>query len=125
MVRQTSWMTKYLRVLVRDHSSLAFGWYDVLCLLLLENTISMTLKDTADVTDGFCDTSGDKTTREGAPYSILDRQVQLGDGEEGEDGEECDVGSHVRDVRVPAIFFDAACGQGAKTAIESHFVRYE
>lgn len=81
----------------------------------------MALKDAADVADRLCDTSRDKTTRKSAPYSVLDRQVQLSDGKEGEDGEEGDIGSHIGDVRVPAIFFDAACGQGAKIAIESHF----
>jgi hypothetical protein len=70
----------------------------VLCLLLLEDTISMALKDAADVADGLCKTSSDKTTCEGALYSVLDCQVQLGDDEEGGYCEEGDVGSHVGDI---------------------------
>ena len=94
-------------------------------LLLVKDAISMALKDTTDIADGLCDTTGDETTCESAPYSVLDCQVQLRDGENCEDGEEGEVGSHVGDVGVPAIFFNAACSQRAKTTIESHFVRYE
>ena len=85
----------------------------------------MALEDSTNVADGLCNTSSNKTTREGAPNPVLDRQVQLCDGEEGKDGEESDVGSHVGDVRVPAIFFHAARGQSAKVAIESHVVLFE
>jgi hypothetical protein len=92
-----------------------------MCLLLLEDAISMALEDSTDIADGLCNTSSHETTRKGTPNPVLDRQVQLYNGKEGKDGEEGDVGSHVGDVRVPAIFFHAAGGQSAKVAIESHF----
>lgn len=85
----------------------------------------MALEDAADVADGFRNTTSDKTTCEGAPDSVLDCQVQLRDGENCEDGEEGDVGSHIGDVRVPAISLDATRSQSTHIAFESHFVLYK
>lgn len=97
----------------------------MLCLLLLEDAISVALKTSTDIAGGLYNTSSNETTCEGAPHPVLDRQIQLRDGKECEDGEERDVRSHVGDVRVSAILSHAAGGQSAKVAIESYFVLFE